>query len=110
MSGGTERDVRVEIGLFGWLNRLMLSLIVLSIIALIILKYLPLIRKNESMSRELQSRREEVQALEVQVNRNQARIEALRSDPRTVEREAREKLGMARPDEHVVTFQNGSEK
>jgi cell division protein FtsB len=35
----------------------------------------------------------------------QAEIEALRDDPKTVERLAREKLGYARPDETVVRFE-----
>jgi len=110
MSGSSSADPQVNVGVFGWLNRLMLGLIVLALIALIILKCLPLIRKNESMSRDLQSRRDEVQRMENQVTRNQARIEALRSDPRTIEREAREQLGLARPDENVVTFQTPEAK
>ncbi len=105
MSDANDSGSQVNLGVFGWLNRLMLGLIVVALMAMIVLKYLPLIRKNEAMSREMQTRQQEVQALEAQVARNQARIEALRSDPRTVEREAREQLGLARPDEQVVTFQ-----
>ena len=105
MSGANDSGSQVNLGVFGWLNRLMLGLIVAALMAMIVLKYRPLIRKNESMSREMQTRHLEVQALESQVARNQARIEALRSDPRTVEREAREQLGLAKPDEQVVTFQ-----
>ncbi len=110
MSGATLADSRVDIGVFGWLNRIMLLCIVVAVITLIILKYLPLIRKNEAMNRELQVLREEVQGLEIQANRNQAWIESLRSDPRTNEREAREKLGLARPEEQVVTFQNANSR
>lgn len=105
MRSANEADAQVDVGVFGWLNRLMLGLIVIALVAMIVLKYLPLIRKNEAMSRELQSRREEVQRLEAQVLKNQTRIESLRSDRRTVEREAREQLGLARPDEQVITFQ-----
>lgn len=105
MSSPSTTEAQVDIGVFGWLNRLMVGLIILALVALIVLKYVPLIRKNEAMNRDLQSRREEVQKMATQVARNAARIEALRSDPRTVEREARELLGLARPDEQVVTFQ-----
>jgi len=35
----------------------------------------------------------------------QAQIDALRNDPKTVERLAREKLGYAKPDETVVRFE-----
>lgn len=105
MSTANDSGSQVNLGVFGWLNRLMLGLIVLALMAMIVMKCLPLIWKNESMSREMQTRQQEVQTLEAQVARNQARIEALRSDPRTVEREAREQLGLAKPDEQVVTFQ-----
>jgi cell division protein FtsB len=36
----------------------------------------------------------------------QSQIEALRNDPKTIERLTREKLGYARPDETVVLFTN----
>jgi cell division protein FtsB len=104
MSASTEAGPAVNLGLLGWLNRLMLWLIALAVMALIILKYVPLIRKNESMRRDLQQRQEVVQRLETTTARNQARIDALRNDPRAIEREAREQLGLARPDEQVVTF------
>ena len=105
MSASSDAGAVVNLGVLGWLNRLMLWLIALAVAALIILKYLPLIRKNEAMRRELQERQEEVQRLETAATRNQARIESLRNDPRAIERESREQLGLARPDEQVVTFQ-----
>ncbi len=106
MSDTSEAGGVVNLGVLGWLNRLMLWLIVLAVATLIIVKYHPLIVKNELMRRELQERQEEVQRLEIAVARGQARIESLRNDPRAIEREAREQLGLARPDEQVVTFQN----
>lgn len=105
MSASTDGESVVNLGILGWLNRLMLALIVLAVVSMIVLKYGPLIRKNEAMRREVQVNQETVRRLETQVNRNQARIEALRNDPRTIEREAREQLGLAKPDEQVVTFQ-----
>ena len=105
MSASTDSGSVVDLGILGWLNRLMLWLIALAIAALIVLKYVPLIRKNEQLRREVQTDHEAVQHLESQVNRNQARIEALRGDARVIEREAREQLGLAKPDEQVVTFQ-----
>jgi cell division protein FtsB len=38
--------------------------------------------------------------------RLQAEIDALRNDPQTIERLAREKLGYARPDETVIRFES----
>jgi cell division protein FtsB len=105
MSASTDGGPVVNLGILGWLNRLMLGLIALAVVTLIVLKYVPLIYTNERMRRAMQVDQEVVQRLEMQVNRNQARIEALRNDPRTIERESREQLGLAKPDEQVVTFQ-----
>lgn len=97
-------DSQVNLGVIGWLNRLMIWLIVLAAIGLIIAKYLPLIQKNVRLRQELQVKQEEVQRLQRERQANQQRIQQLQGDPRTVEREARERLGFARPDEQVVTF------
>ena len=104
MSRPTESESRVDLGVFGWLNQVMLALIMAAALGIAGLKYLPLIRKNESLGRQLQQTQDRVNQLQGQVNRNQSRIEALRSDPRTIEREAREQLGLAKPDEQVVIF------
>ncbi|KAB2667620.1 MAG: hypothetical protein DVB31_08005 [Verrucomicrobia bacterium] len=105
MSASTDGGSVVNLGVLGWLNRLMLWLIGLAIVTLIVLKYVPLIYENERLRREMQVDQDAVHRLETQVNRNQVRIEALRNDPRTIEREAREQIGLAKPDEQVVTFQ-----
>lgn len=104
MSSSSSPDSQVNLGIFGWLNRLMIWLIVLAAIGLIIAKYLPLIQKNVRLRQELQLKQEEVQRLQRERQANQQRIQQLQNDPRTVEREARERLGFARPDEQVVTF------
>lgn len=101
-------DSQVNLGIFGWLNRLMIWLIVLAAIGLIIAKYLPLIQKNVRLRQELQLKQEEVQRLQRERQANQQRIQQLQNDPRTVEREARERLGFARPEEQVVTFKEAS--
>ena len=52
--------------------------------------------------RELAARAETIRALEAEKARLEAEIDLLQGDPRAVERAAREKLGLARPDEKVV--------
>jgi cell division protein FtsB len=45
---------------------------------------------------------QEVRTLEARKSQLQKEIEALRNDPRAVEREAREKLWLIKPDEKVI--------
>ena len=66
--------------------------------------YLPVFEQNERM-------REKIMALEAQVKAEEGKkeyferaIRNLKEDPKTVERLAREKLGLAKPGETVIYF------
>ncbi len=93
------------LGLYGWLNRLLVVLIVLAVVVGIGINYLPLIRQNQQMREEVNLKREEVARLEAEVRRLQTELKAVQSDPRTIERKIRE-LGYAKPGEVVVSFEN----
>jgi cell division protein FtsB len=67
--------------------------------------YLPVIRKNERL-------REEIFRLDGQIKKEEetgrqlrSSIDALRHDPKAVERLARERLGYAKPGETVIRFE-----
>jgi cell division protein FtsB len=67
--------------------------------------YLPLIQQNERMRREILRLDVQLQNEEAKSKQLKAEIDALRNDPKTVERLMREKLGYAKPDETVVRFE-----
>jgi cell division protein FtsB len=67
--------------------------------------YLPLIQQNERMRREIFRLDVQLQKEEAKSKELKAEIDALRNDPKTVERLMREKLGYAKPDETVVRFE-----
>lgn len=94
------------LGIYGWLNRALVVLIVLAVVVGVGINYLPLIRQNQQMREEVNLKREEVARLEAEVKRLQADLKAIQSDPRTIERRIRE-LGYAKPGEVVVTFEGG---
>ena len=87
-------------------RRLWMSLIGLGLLALLVHSvfgdrgYLALRRQRQEMQR-LET---EIQRLEEENRRLTREIEELKSDPRAVERAAREQLKMARPGERVITF------
>ena len=67
--------------------------------------YFPLMLKHEVM-------RQQIVQLDMQIREEEAanrqvrlEIDSLKTDPKTVERLAREQLGLARPDETVVRFE-----
>ena len=67
--------------------------------------YLPRIKQNERMRAEILRLQCEVAKEETVAARRKLAIEALRNDPETVERYAREKLGLAKAGEPVIRFE-----
>jgi len=108
MRGLTE-DVNAEPGMWNrlirWTTRLLVAAVVLGVLVLAAQWYLPVIRQHERMRRELLRLDQEIQQEEQQGRQMSAAIQALREDPKVVERLARERLGYARPGETVIRFE-----
>lgn len=92
----------VHVGVFGWLNRLLMFLIVAAIAAAAALKYVPLVRTNIRLVAREQELMESIAQKRAEAARINGRIRQLRDNPRAVEREARAQLGLARADEMVL--------
>ena len=97
--------MNVDIGIWSRLTKVVVGLVVLAVLLLIGMYYLPLIHQNERMRSEILRLDTQLQKEEEKSRQLKAQIEALRNDPQTIERLAREKLGYAKPDETVVRFE-----
>jgi cell division protein FtsB len=95
----------VNLGIWSKLTKVVVGLVVLAILLLMGMCYLPLIQQNERMRREILRLDVQLQKEEAKSKELKAEIDALRNDPKTVERLMREKLGYAKPDETVVRFE-----
>jgi len=95
----------VDLGIWSKLTKVVVGLVVLAFLLLIGMYYLPLIHQNERMRREILRLDAQLQKEEEKSRQLKNEIEALRNDPKTIERLTREKLGYARPDETVVRFE-----
>lgn len=97
--------MRVGASIWDKLNRLVLFLLFLAGLAGLFFWYLPLIEQNRRYRQrilELDARIQE----QVRLSRHlRASIEAVQTDPRTLERLARERLGYARTNETVIRFE-----
>ena len=69
----------------------------------------PDLERVEKLRREYQSLEKQNDRLAAKNKKLRRQIVALRKDPRLAERRARERSGMARPDELVVQFEDGEE-
>ena len=97
--------MNVDLGIWSKLTKVVVGLVVLAFLLLIGMCYLPLIHQNERMRAEKLRLEMELEKEMEKSRQLQGQIEALRNDPKTIERLTREKLGYARPGETVVRFE-----
>ena len=100
--------MKVDLGIWSKLTQAVVALVVVAVLILIGMTYLPLIHQNERMRREMLRLDTELQKQESASRQLRADIDALRNDPATVTRLAREKLGYAKADETVIRFDTNS--
>ena len=100
--------MKVDLGIWSKLTQAVIALVAVAVLILIGMTYLPLIQQNERMRREIDRLDGDLQKQQVISRGLRADIDALRNDPATVERLAREKLGYARPDETIIRFETNS--
>lgn len=95
----------VNVGIWGKLTRVIFFLIGLALVIMVIIWYLPDIQRNERMRQEILRLDNEIKTEEEVGKQLKASTDALRNDPKAVERLARERLGYAKPGETVVRFE-----
>lgn len=87
------------------LTRVVLFLFVLAGLLVIVVWYLPLIKQNERMRKEIMRKDAQIQQEDEERKQLAGSIDALKHDPKTVERLARETLGYAKQGETVIRFE-----
>ena len=97
--------MNVDLGILGKLTRVVIFLLFLAGLLIVAIWYLPLIKQNERMRKEMLARDEQIRKLEESNRQLKASIDALRFDPKAVERLARERLGYAKAGETVIRFE-----
>jgi cell division protein FtsB len=97
--------VNVDLGIWQKLSRLMALLIFMAAILAVVVWYIPLFQQNERMRKEIQTLQGQIRREEQAGRQLENSIKALRDDPKTVERMAREKLGYAKTGETVIYFE-----
>jgi cell division protein FtsB len=97
--------MNVDLGIWGKLTRVVIFLVLVALLLGVGVWYLPLIKQNERMRKEVLRLDASIQK-EVDAEKQlRASIDALRNDPKVVERLARETLGYAKPGETVIRFE-----
>src|SRR3954451_2288892 len=95
--------MKVDLGIWGKLTRVVIFLICVAGVLGVAIWYLPLIQRNERMRKEILRLDTRIAKEEEQAKRMKSSIEALKQD-KAIERLARETFGYAKPGETVVRF------
>ena len=93
-----------EVGLWDKLTRVALLLLFAAVLLLVAVWYMPLIEQNERMRRNLLELDNRIQRASEEGKQLKAAYEALRHDPKAVERLARERLRYAKTGETIIRF------
>ncbi len=97
--------MKVDLCIWDKLARVVIFLFFIAGILLVAIWYLPLIKHNERMRREILRLDTVIQKEEETARQLRTSIDALRYDPKAVERLARERLGYAKAGETVIRFE-----
>ncbi|MCX7824764.1 MAG: septum formation initiator family protein [Verrucomicrobiae bacterium] len=74
------------------------------LLALFLFFFLPEFQQSQHLQSEKQQLEQQVRLQDQEYQRQQNRLEALRTDPRAVEKAARDRLKLAKPDETIFRF------
>lgn len=97
--------MNVNLGIWEKLTKVVVFLLGVAGLVCLFYWYLPLIQKNQRYRRAIIETDTQITAEEKLQRQYRVSTDALQNDPRTVERLAREKLGLARTNEMVVRFE-----
>jgi cell division protein FtsB len=97
--------MKVNLGIWDKLTPVVIFLVFVAGILLVAVWYLPLIKQNERMRREILRLDNAIQKEEDTAKQLRTSIDTLRYDPKAVERLARETFGYAKAGETVIRFE-----
>jgi cell division protein FtsB len=97
--------LKVDLGIWSKLTRLVIFLLCVAGCTVIGLWYLPVIRQNERLRQEKLRVEVLIQKEEQEGRRLKSAIDSLKYDPKAVERLARESFGYAKEGETVIRFE-----
>jgi cell division protein FtsB len=97
--------MNVNLGIWDKLRRVVVFLLFISAVTAIVVWYLPLVLENERFRQRLLQKTVQVRQEEERSRQLENAIRSLKTDPRAVERIAREKLGYIKPGETRIQFE-----
>ena len=104
MGVSPTKEMNVNNSIWDRMPRVVASLVAVAALVWVAVLYFPLMHQNEVMRQQIVQLDMQIREEESANRQVRLEIDSLKPDPKTVERLAREQLGLARPDETVVRF------
>ena len=101
--------MNVNASIWDRLTRVVVSLAAVAALVWVAVLSFPLMHQNEVMRQQIAQLDRQIRKAEAANRQVRLEIDSLKTDRKTGERLAREQLGLARPDETVVRFENPGE-
>jgi cell division protein FtsB len=96
--------MHVHLSIWDKLTRVVVFLLFVAGLLAVFFWYLPLIQQNERYRKDILRLDAAIAAEERTGRQLKVQIDSVQNDPRTLERLAREKLGLAKPNETIIHF------
>jgi len=97
--------MHVNVGIWDNLSKAVVFLLFVAGLMAVFFWYLPLIQQNQRYRKEIFVLEAKIQEQERISRQLKTSIDAVQKDPKTVERLARERLGLAKTNETVIRFE-----
>ena len=98
-------SAEVHIGIWRRLTQLVAALIFAALAAGVVAWYLPVFRTNQALRRQILLLQSKLEKETDRAKQLEMEIRSLQSDPTSIERLAREKLGFVKPGETMIRFE-----
>lgn len=98
--------MNAHVAIWEKLTRVVMFLLFIAGLLIVAVWYLPLIKTNQRMRTEILKLDTQIQHEEEITKQLKTSTEALRNDPKAIERLARERLGYAKAGETVIRFES----
>lgn len=96
------------------LTKVVFGLLCVAMVLLVFFSYLPLVKQNQAVRGQVLRLQQQLEAEQETQKKLQTTIREMQNDPKMVERMARERMGLAKPGETIIRFEepttNGVEK
>jgi cell division protein FtsB len=102
----SDQKLYVDFGIWGTVRKAAIAIVVIALMCGLAAWYVPIVRQAAWLQKEIEIKKEAIKVHAEKQRRYMDEIQAFRSNPEVVEKAAREKLGLVKPNEVIYRFES----